>query len=45
MEQVKRFKLLPNEWTAQTGELTPTIKRRRGVILDKYRAEIEELYR
>lgn len=45
VEQVKRFKLLPREWTAQTGELTPTLKRRRSVILDKYAAEIEELYR
>jgi long-chain acyl-CoA synthetase len=45
VEQVKRFKLLPNEWTAQTGELTPTLKRRRSVIVDKYKAEIEDLYR
>ena len=45
VEQVKRFRLLPTEWTAQTGELTPTLKRRRSVILEKYAAEIESLYR
>jgi len=45
VEQVKRFKLLSSEWTAQTGELTPTLKRRRTVIVDRYGAEIEDLYR
>ncbi len=44
VEQVKRFKLLATEWTAQTGELTPTLKRRRSVILERYAAEIEALY-
>jgi long-chain acyl-CoA synthetase len=44
VEQVKRFRLLQNEWTSLTGELTPTLKKRRGVILDKYAAEIEALY-
>ena len=43
-EQVKRFALLPDEWTAQTGELTPTLKKRRGVILERYAAEIAALY-
>ena len=44
VEQVKRFALLPNEWTAQTGELTPTLKKRRSVILERYAAQIEALY-
>jgi long-chain acyl-CoA synthetase len=44
VEQVKRFKLLAAEWTAQSGELTPTLKRRRGVILERYAAEIDALY-
>jgi long-chain acyl-CoA synthetase len=44
VEQVKRYRLLQNEWTSLTGELTPTLKKRRGVILDKYAAEIEALY-
>jgi long-chain acyl-CoA synthetase len=45
VEQVRRFRLLPNEWTAETGELTPTMKRRRRVIVDRYAQEIDELYR
>ena len=44
-EQVRRFTLLPTEWTTQSGELTPTMKRRRRVIIDRYAKEIEELYR
>jgi long-chain acyl-CoA synthetase len=43
-ERVRRFALLPAEWTAQSGELTPSLKRRRAVIVDRYAKEIEELY-
>ena len=43
-EQVRRFRVLPSEWTAETGELTPTLKRRRRVIVDRYAAEIDQLY-
>jgi long-chain acyl-CoA synthetase len=43
-EQVRRWTLLPAEWTAQSGELTPSMKRRRRVIVDRYAKEIEDLY-
>jgi long-subunit acyl-CoA synthetase (AMP-forming) len=43
-EHVRRFVLLPAEWTTQSGELTPSMKRRRRVITDRYAKEIEELY-
>jgi long-chain acyl-CoA synthetase len=43
-ERVRRFTLLPAEWTTQSGELTPSMKRRRQVIIDRYAKEIEELY-
>lgn len=43
-EQVRRFALLPDEWTAQSGLLTPSLKRRRSVIIDRYASEIEALY-
>jgi long-chain acyl-CoA synthetase len=43
-ERVRRYTLLPAEWTAQSGELTPSMKRRRRVIIDRYAKEIEELY-
>lgn len=45
VEQVRRFRVLPNEWTADTGELTPSLKRRRRVIIDRYEQEIDDLYR
>jgi long-chain acyl-CoA synthetase len=44
VEQVRRFKLLPDEWTVETGELTPTLKRRRRVLAERYAAVIEQLY-
>ena len=44
VEQVKRFAVLPVEWTAESGELTPTLKMRRRVILERYAKEIEGLY-
>jgi long-chain acyl-CoA synthetase len=43
-EQVKRFTILPVEWTAESGELTPTLKKRRRVIVERYAREIEALY-
>jgi long-chain acyl-CoA synthetase len=44
VEQVRRFRVLPNEWTAESGELTPSLKRRRRVITDRYAQEIDGLY-
>jgi long-chain acyl-CoA synthetase len=43
-EQVRRYVVLPEEWTALTGELTPSLKRRRPVITQKYASEIASLY-
>jgi long-chain acyl-CoA synthetase len=44
VEQVKRFTVLPAEWTPESGELTPTLKMRRRVIVERYGAEIEAMY-
>jgi Long-chain acyl-CoA synthetases (AMP-forming) len=44
VEQIKKFVLMPNEWTIDTGELTPTIKIKRKVIEKKYENEIESMY-
>jgi len=44
VEQVKKFTLLPNEWTAESEEMTPTMKLKRSVIHDKYAAEIDAMY-
>ena len=44
VEQIKKFKLLPEEWMPGGDELTPTMKLKRRPIADKYDAEIEKLY-
>jgi long-chain acyl-CoA synthetase len=43
-ERVKRFALLPTEFTMERGELTPTMKVRRQVVEERWRDLIEELY-
>ena len=44
VEQIKKFELLPNEWTIDSGELTPTLKVKRKFILEKYQKVIEKIY-
>jgi long-chain acyl-CoA synthetase len=44
VEQVKKFELLPHEWSIETGELTPTLKLKRKVIAEKYKDSIERIY-
>jgi long-chain acyl-CoA synthetase len=44
VEQFKRFTILPNEWTAETEELTPTLKLKRRIISKKYEPQIEAMY-
>ena len=44
VQQVKRWRLLPVEWTADTEELTPTFKLKRRVIHNKYADVIDSLY-
>ena len=43
-EQVREFVLLDRGFTIETGELTPTLKLRRGAVLQNFAAEIAELY-
>ncbi len=44
-EQIKKFRLLPQSFSEETGELTPTQKMKRRVIYDKYSNEIDSLYK
>ena len=44
VEGVKRFTILPVEWTAESAELTPTLKLKRRIISEKYAREIEDMY-
>ena len=44
VEQVKKFELLANEWTIDTGELTPKLSLKRKVVMEKYRDAVERIY-
>jgi len=43
-EQIKRFRLVTDEWSPQTGELSPTLKLRRNIIAEKYKDIIADIY-
>jgi len=44
VETIKRWRIIPHEFTVDGGELTPTMKLKRRIIQDKYSEEIESLY-
>ena len=43
-EKIKKFKLLPEEFTIEKGEITPTLKIKRRVVLEKLNSLIEGMY-
>lgn len=43
-KRIRAFHLLHEPWSAETGELTPTLKARRDVILEKFSKELDALY-
>jgi long-chain acyl-CoA synthetase len=43
-EQIKRFAILPREFTLEDDEITPTLKLRRKVVLDHFAADVAGLY-
>ncbi|MGE4231890.1 MAG: long-chain fatty acid--CoA ligase [Bacteriovoracia bacterium] len=43
-ETIKRFKVLPNEFSVDSGELTPSLKIRRRFCSEKYKAELDSMY-
>ena len=45
VEQIKKFELLPNEWTIDTGELTPKLSLKRKVVMEKYQEAVERIYK
>ena len=43
-ETIKRFRIVPDEWTQESGELTPSMKLKRRVITERYGVVIASLY-
>ena len=43
-EQIKRFRLVADEWSTQTGELSPTLKLKRKILAEKYANILHEIY-
>ena len=43
-EKIKKFELTPDVWSVESGHLTPTMKLRRKVVMDKYRHLYERIY-
>jgi long-chain acyl-CoA synthetase len=44
VEQIKKFELLPREWSIEGGEMTPKMSLKRKVIMDKYKDVVEGIY-
>jgi len=43
-ESIRRFTILPDDWTEEGGQLTPSLKLRRNVVLRQFHSDIEALY-
>jgi long-chain acyl-CoA synthetase len=43
-EGIRAFRILPHDWTEETGEITPTLKVKRNVVLKEYASEIAAIY-
>jgi long-chain acyl-CoA synthetase len=43
-ESIRKFAILPVDWTEQTGELTPTLKLKRSVVMSAFHDDVEALY-
>jgi long-chain acyl-CoA synthetase len=43
-ETMKRFRVVPDEWTQETGEMTPSMKLKRRAVMARYAALIDDLY-
>lgn len=45
VEQIKKFHIVPDAWSPETGEVTPSLKLKRRVVEEKYAIEIDALYK
>ncbi len=43
-EAIRKFVVLPSDWTEEGGQLTPSLKLRRAIVMHQCRSDIETLY-
>ncbi|MGC7299346.1 long-chain fatty acid--CoA ligase, partial [Mycobacteroides abscessus subsp. massiliense] len=43
-EAIKKFRILPVDFTEATGEMTPTLKVKRNVVAEKFASDIDAIY-
>ncbi|HSJ22518.1 MAG TPA: AMP-dependent synthetase/ligase [Nocardioidaceae bacterium] len=43
-ESIRKFRILPDDWTEESGQLTPSLKLRRGVVLRERGEDVDALY-
>jgi len=44
VEQIKKFELLPYDWSIETGEMTPKLSLKRKVVMEKYKDAVRRIY-
>ena len=44
VEQIKKFGIVPNEWIPESGNVTPSLKVRRMLVMEKYSGVIDQMY-
>jgi len=44
VEQIKKFELLPREWSIETGEMTPKMSLKRKIVMEKYKDAVDRIY-
>ncbi len=44
VEQIKKFELIPREWSIDTGEMTPKMSLKRKVVMEKFKENVERIY-
>ncbi len=43
-ESIRKFTILPVVWTEESGELTPSLKLKRGVVMRQHHDDVDALY-
>ncbi|MDH3499030.1 MAG: long-chain fatty acid--CoA ligase, partial [Acidimicrobiia bacterium] len=44
VEQAKKWIVAPHDWSPESGELTPSLKLKRRVVMERYAGDIDSMY-